>query len=116
MGLLARLTWKPKKKTPRAQHEQAIAKTSHHGVQVMANSVECCEAVRAIAGKLFLANDVPLLPLRECTSSDCQCTYKHYDDRRTDARRDWDIGLGFTNHFITEEKRDDRAPGRRNDD
>lgn len=47
-----------------------------------------CEAVRALASTRFLAKEAPRLPLEDCTVSNCQCRYEHYDDRRDEDRRE----------------------------
>ena len=43
-----------------------------------------CEAVKALGKKRFLDVDrgIPILPLDDCTVSQCNCRYAHYDDRR----------------------------------
>jgi hypothetical protein len=45
-----------------------------------------CAAVKAIGSKRFLAVDrnTPMLPLRECDQSKCNCKYMRHDDRRED--------------------------------
>jgi hypothetical protein len=45
-----------------------------------------CAAVKAIGKKRFLAVDrnTPMLPLRECDQSKCNCKYLRHDDRRED--------------------------------
>lgn len=49
---------------------------------------DCCSAVRELKGRVFLAAEAPLLPLRDCTLPDrCQCHYAKRSDRR-DAKRD----------------------------
>ena len=52
-----------------------------------------CAAVKALDGQRFLSQDAPMLPLPECDSASCRCTYQHYDDRRSGPRRDADVGL-----------------------
>lgn len=54
---------------------------------------DACDAVNAIQGTRFLSKEAPQLPLPECMSGDCRCTYEHFDDRRDGARRDSDVGL-----------------------
>lgn len=40
-----------------------------------------------------------MLPLSDCDNpAGCRCKYQHYDDRRTDARRESDIGLPMKDH------------------
>jgi hypothetical protein len=43
--------------------------------------------VQALAKNRFLAKEAPRLPLDECTVADCQCEYKHHDDRRDEEDR-----------------------------
>ena len=64
-----------------------------HGIAIEPGS-RSCEAVRELAGKRFLSEDAPRLPLDECQCvPDCRCVYRHFSDRRTDVRRDVDMGL-----------------------
>ena len=50
---------------------------------------EACAKARALNNKRFLARDAPALPLKGCTRSvACNCTYRHYVDRRAGARRE----------------------------
>ena len=46
-----------------------------------------CEAVKAIGGKRFLDSEknIPKLPLPDCDTARCGCTYAHHDDRRDDT-------------------------------
>jgi hypothetical protein len=48
---------------------------------------DACPAVQALAKNRFLAKEAPRLPLDECTVADCQCEYKHHDDRRDEEDR-----------------------------
>ncbi|MFT6288920.1 MAG: hypothetical protein ACJA09_003686 [Alcanivorax sp.] len=41
-----------------------------------------CDRAKALIGKRFLVSDTPLLPLLDCTSQKCNCTYIHHPDRR----------------------------------
>lgn len=41
-----------------------------------------CESARSLSGVRFLAGEVPRLPLQDCTSPNCRCTYSRHDDRR----------------------------------
>ncbi|WP_438970895.1 hypothetical protein [Methylophaga sp.] len=58
----------------------------YHAVSVQACS-HACDAAMRLNGKRFLANEVTPLPLVGCEASKCQCTYKHYADRRQDYDR-----------------------------
>lgn len=65
-----------------------------HGVSVHFK-VECgCAEVESLSGVRYLSAEAPMLPLDGCHSpGSCQCTYKHYQDRRSGIRRDSDMGL-----------------------
>lgn len=49
-------------------------------------SIHCsgtgCQAVSAIQGRRFLGAEAPGLPLADCSSPHCNCSYLHHDDRR----------------------------------
>ena len=65
-----------------------------HGVSIRAGEGCACDAVISIENVRFLSDDAPMLPLNECSDpARCRCTYVHYDDRRTEPRRETDIGL-----------------------
>ena len=42
-----------------------------------------CDAVKKLGGTRFLLGDVPLIPVPDCTSSECKCSYTKYKDRRS---------------------------------
>lgn len=48
---------------------------------------KACSAARALRGQRFLANEAMTLPLASCDAANCQCTYKHYADRRSGEER-----------------------------
>ena len=77
------------------------------GVQLNPNHDDCCDAVRESIGQRFLSNEVPMLPLEDCDSADCRCTYELFDDRRTAVRR---VG-----HFKNRSPLQLRLVNRRND-
>lgn len=52
-----------------------------HAVSVRSGP-EACEQVLALGDKRFLPAEMPRFPLADCTSSNCQCKFVHYDDRR----------------------------------
>lgn len=81
-----------------------------HGVAIEPAEDCRCEAVSAIAGQRFLGEQAPMLPLEGCDRPDrCRCRYRHFADRRTDARREADYGLPMRLH--PDEKRN--GSGRR---
>ena len=64
-----------------------------HGVEIVPGP-EACDAVKTLASQRLLSEDAPRLPLNTCGNArDCTCKYKHFVDRRTDARRESDEGL-----------------------
>jgi hypothetical protein len=70
-----------------------------HGVGIRLDETDPCDAVRNLENLRFLADDAPRLPLPDCTNPQgCRCTYEHFDDRRTSARRESDIGLPVKDH------------------
>jgi len=81
----------------------------YHGIGITAGDTACA-AVEAIAQQRFLSEDAPRLPLEQCANpGDCVCRYKHFSDRRTDPRRESDVGLPQADH--PQEKR--QSGGRR---
>ena len=69
-----------------------------HGVEIIPGE-RACDAVSGLARRRLLSEDAPRLPLNTCSSPrDCACKYKHYVDRRTDARRESDKGLPARGH------------------
>ena len=63
---------------------------------IVPGSDSCCNAVREIAWKRFLANQVPMIPLRDCGLPSCSCTYRRYTDRRQENRRAVAANIGTT--------------------
>jgi len=62
-------------------------KQPYHAVTLRAPK-GACAAAKALAERRFLAAEAPRLPLADCTSGRCLCTFAHHDDRRHQARRD----------------------------
>lgn len=64
-----------------------------HGIAIVPGD-QACQAAKRLAGHRFLSEEAPRLPLDECHCvQDCRCVYRHFSDRRTDVRRDADMGL-----------------------
>lgn len=116
MGFWARITGKATPVKESAKAEQSVTVHEYRGVSVIATEDDCCQAVRGIAGKRFLADEAPRLPLNDCDAAVCRCKYKRFDDRREDSRRSSDIGFDSTIHWYSEEQRSIKARGRRSDD
>ena len=85
-------------------------------VEVIPDRGKCCAAVKAIAGKRLLVDRAPPLPLADCDLGSCNCRYQQYDDRRTDLRRDSDVGIRSMADQYNDSGRSDSARGRRSDD
>ena len=80
---------------------------THRAVSICPGVVSC-QAVRQHGETRFLSGDAPLLPLRECDQSNCECIYEHYDDRRgeDDRRNTYAAYSGFDPIQGKEERRD----------
>jgi hypothetical protein len=64
----------------------------YHCVSIVA-CAKGCAAAKSLKGVRILSADAPRLPLANCeTPAACQCTYRHYDDRRAGPRRAHDRG------------------------
>jgi len=59
----------------------------------------CCAPVQALCGQRFLLDTPPMLPLPECDSERCHCTYAHHPDRRAEGDR---RELQFLDTVLTE--------------
>jgi hypothetical protein len=69
---------------PVNRKKSATVKTSpYQAAGITSNNSNCaCEAVKQIEGIRFLAREAPILPLQDCTSPQCTCSYARYRDRR----------------------------------
>lgn len=84
-----------KRKTENKRDPLGTRGNIFHGIAVEPGS-RACQAVRQLAGKRYLSEEAPRLPLDECQCvQDCRCVYRHFSDRRTDVRRDADMGLPY---------------------
>ena len=60
-----------------------IEQYPHRSASISSERSSCtCEAVELIDDKRFLLNEVPPLPLPDCTSPNCKCAYVRHSDRR----------------------------------
>ena len=85
---------------------------TYHAVSIVAGP-NACGAAHRFAGHRFLSRQAPPLPLPTCDAFNCQCRFRHHQDRRSGARRRSDIGL-MPGAYAGAERR--RARGRRKDD
>ena len=58
--------------------------------QIKAGASGGCTAVAPLIGKRYLPDEIPVLPVPDCTSEDCDCQYELHDDRRESPRSDSD--------------------------
>jgi len=93
-----------------ARQEQSFA-----GIEIVPSRLKCCKAVKELSGQRFLHGKAPLLPLPDCAQPECKCIYRRIEDRRTDLRRDVDMGIGTLRiHYPGSQRAD--SPGRRSTD
>ncbi len=80
-------------------------------------SEHACAAAKRHAGERFLASESPELPLQDCDVAKCECSFAHYDDRRSgyDRRSPFDPALGSSGTGLHEIERR-QSGGRRKDD
>ena len=81
------------KKQASTNAKRSATGRSFAAVEVIPQEAACCEAVQGLSGERFLAENAPLFPLPECDREQCNCRYRRYQTRRTDTRRDADLGL-----------------------
>ena len=58
----------------------------------IAAPASACEAAQACKGKRYLSREAPRLPLADCDTTQCECKYRHFPDRRGSPRRHDDMG------------------------
>lgn len=84
-----------------------------HAVAIVPKGL-CCELAKSLGSSRFLSAEAPRLPLPECSMpSSCNCSYKHYEDRRARARRSDELRGIRRNNWNAAERRvraDRRAP------
>lgn len=84
-----------------------------HGVSIRPTS-GACRAVQTVAGKRFLPNEVPALPLSKCDVVYCGCRYEHHQDRRAQLdRRHAHIDIETSRSGKEHRENDDRRQGRK---
>ena len=91
-------------------------KSNYRAAEVKIDPANCCDEGRAIAGKRFLCETIPSLPLEGCDADECRCKYKLFDDRRTDIRRGSDAAVDGASEYSDENHRARYSTGRRSDD
>lgn len=75
-----------------------------------------CSAVKKIGKHRFLASEIPIIPVPNCTAKSCNCKYTRYNDRRNIETRRAPFSLE-SDLYVTAGKPDRRKPtARRNID
>lgn len=65
-----------------------------HGVTIVLQTSSCAAAAMC-RNTRYLSREAPRLPMSSCPHPElCECTYKHFEDRRTGTRRGVDCGNG----------------------
>ena len=115
MGLLAKLTGRATALEPRSR--KAKPTSLYRGVLIVAGDEGCCRSARILAGQRFLTDEIPKLPLDKCDVSECRCSYKLFDDRRTGERRLSDFSFDIISELrINENQRSGGGDRRRGPD
>lgn len=89
--------------------------TAYHAVSIRMDAQHACDAAKEMAGRRFLSNAAPRLPLPDCDALECRCRFAHHKDRRSGKdRRSPFVTAGYSSTsgaYKTErrERRDRRA-------
>jgi hypothetical protein len=68
-------------------------KKTWHAVSVVVKA-GCCQAAKQLRQVRFLSAEAPRFPIENCADPEqCQCAYRHFDDRRAGSRRQGEMGL-----------------------
>jgi hypothetical protein len=105
-ALLVLVWFWPEPKTSRASRsksQDAEQRKAFHAVSIEPCS-HACSAAKALRGKRFLTHEVMSLPVSGCDEARCQCTYKHYADRRIGEERRR-ASIAMREHFTNYEQR-----------
>ena len=92
LALIALVAWLVlRQRRGRVRDEAPAAKapakeTRYHAVSIKVQPA-ACEAAKAMSGHRFLSNAAPQLPLPDCDSPACRCTFIHHEDRRSGKER-----------------------------
>jgi len=73
----------------RSARKRPVGANPYQSAEIECDPACACDAVKRISGQRFLVRNVPPIPVPDCDSPDCQCTYVRYKDRRlwTEDRR-----------------------------
>ncbi|MCB1968427.1 MAG: hypothetical protein KDI64_20905 [Candidatus Accumulibacter sp.] len=107
--------WMASRRSVAPAEPESSRKRSLHPYRCVAikRCAKSCAAAADIEGRRFLTDEAPLLPLANCDTGACRCSYTRFDDRRDDERRHpHALGRGFADAGGTERRRaiDRRSP------
>jgi hypothetical protein len=86
----------------------------YHAVAIVPGE-HACPAAKDLSGKRFLSREAPILPLADCSSAECSCTYSHFGDRRTGSRRTSDLVMSMDTYAGGDRRRSERQGRRKTD-
>jgi hypothetical protein len=115
---VAAVAWLYRGKGSPEPEQNKPAPTAQHRAVTVKPCAGCCQAVKRIRGRRYLANQAPTLPLDGCTSGACSCSYVHYEDRREDVMGDRRVMHGIGADLMLKTGREDcrsKAGRRRHD-
>jgi hypothetical protein len=122
MGIFSRFISPKRKATsaggsayPRDRQVPTRQEQRFAGIEIVPSRTTCCKAASQLSGQRFLVGTAPRLPLPNCDSQQCKCIYRRLEDRRTDVRRDTDVGIGTLRIHYPGSRRAG-SPGRRAND
>lgn len=99
---------------PAGDRSHSEQRQRYAGVELQPAPAGCCKAAQGLAGRHFLLDEAPLLPLPGCDRLVCNCRYKRLVNRRSEVRRDEDLGLeDMTGMSSFPNNRRGDLPGRR---
>lgn len=98
-----------------AEQNEALLAAKWRSVKISPGLI-CCDTVGLLAGKTFLAQEAPPLPLEKCAENDCRCKYIHLDDRRRGGDRRIDIGGDLGDYLPVSRTERRHVGGRRSAD
>lgn len=95
---------------PQDRQDQRVSRggVTYHAVSIKPGAY-ACSAANEMAGERFLATEAPEIPLPGCQSSNCECHFVHYKDRRAgkDRRSPFTSGgLAAATGKYTQERRE----------
>lgn len=65
---------------------EADTKRPYHAI-IIHPCKNACECAKRIQGKRVLSSDFVSMKLNDCARPNCDCTFEHFDDRRTGVER-----------------------------